>query len=66
MFTTRFNALHIAFRVAGFVRVDLTALPQIIQPRSDSLRSMSYLVRLPLQGDLCIQLLVVLLRYLIL
>ena len=66
MFTTRLNALHIAFRVAGFVRVDLTALPQIIQPRSDSLRSMSCLVRLPLLGDLCIQLLVVLLRYLIL
>jgi hypothetical protein len=66
MFTTRFNALHIALRVAGFVRVDLTALPQIIQPRSDSLRSMSCLVRLPLQGDLCIQLLGVLLRCLIL
>jgi hypothetical protein len=66
MFTSRSSTLHSAFRVAGFVRAGLTALPQIIQLRSDSLRSMSCLVRLPLLGDLCIQLLVVLLRYLIL
>jgi len=38
MFTGRTNALHIAFRVSGFVRAGLTALPQIIQPRCDSLR----------------------------
>jgi hypothetical protein len=38
MFMTRPNALHSAFRVAGFVRAGLTALPQIIQPRCDSLR----------------------------
>ena len=38
MFTGRSNAWHIAFRVAGFVRAGLTALPQIIQPRCDSLR----------------------------
>jgi hypothetical protein len=38
MFTSRSNAWHIAFRVAGFVRAGLTALPQIIQPRCDSLR----------------------------
>ena len=65
MFTTRLNALHSAFCVAGFVRVDLTALPQIIQPRCDSLRSMSCYVQ-PSQDDLCILLLAVLLRYLIL
>ena len=38
MFTSRTNAWHSAFRVAGFVRAGLTALPQIIQPRCDSLR----------------------------
>ena len=38
MFTSRPNALHIAFRVTGFVRAGLTALPQIIQPPCDRLR----------------------------
>ena len=38
MFTGRTNAMHIAFRVAGFVRAGLTALPPVIQPRCDSLR----------------------------
>jgi len=41
MFTSRLGALSIAFRVAGFGRADLTALPLVIQPRCDSLRSMS-------------------------
>ncbi len=40
MFTSRPNAWHIAFCVAGFVRAGLTALPQIIQPPCDRLRSM--------------------------
>ena len=40
MFTSRPNAVHSAFRVAGFVRAGLTALPQIIQPPCDRLRSM--------------------------
>ena len=65
MFTGRSNAWHIAFCVAGFVRAGLTALPQIIQPRCDSLRSMCSYVR-PLLNGLCILLLAVLLRYLIL
>ena len=38
MFTSRSNAWHSAFRVAGFVRAGLTALPPVIQPRCDSLR----------------------------
>jgi len=38
MFTSRPSTWHIAFRVAGSVRAGLTALPQIIQPRCDSLR----------------------------
>ena len=38
MFTSRPSTWHSAFRVAGFVRAGLTALPQIIQPRCDSLR----------------------------
>ena len=38
MFTARLDALHIAFRLSGFVRADLTALPLVIQPRRDSLR----------------------------
>jgi len=38
MFTGRTNAWHIAFRVSGFVRAGLTALPPVIQPRCDSLR----------------------------
>ena len=41
LYSLRFDALSIAFRVAGFGRADLTALPQIIQPRCDSLRSVS-------------------------
>ena len=65
MFTGRTNAMHIAFRVSGFVRAGLTALPQIIQPPCDRLRSMSCYVQ-PLLNGLCILLLVVLLRCLIL
>jgi hypothetical protein len=65
MFTARLDAWHIAFRVAGFVRADLTALPPVIQPRCDSLRSMSCYVQ-PLLNGLCILLLVELLRCLIL
>ena len=38
MFTSRSSTWHIAFRVAGFVRAGLTALPQIIQPPCDRLR----------------------------
>jgi hypothetical protein len=65
MFTGRPNALHSAFRVAGFVRAGLTALPQIIQPQCDLLRSMCCYVQ-PLLNGLCILLLAVLRRYLIL
>ena len=65
MFTARLDAWHIASRVSGFVRADLTALPPIIQPRCDSLRSMSCYVQ-PLLNGLCVLLLGVLLRYLIL
>ena len=38
MFTGRTNAWHIAFRVSGFVRAGLTALPPVIQPPCDRLR----------------------------
>ena len=65
MFTGRTNAWHIAFRVAGFVRAGLTALSPVIQPRCDSLRSMSCYVQ-PLLNGLCILLLAVLPRCLIL
>ena len=36
MFTTRPNDLHIAFRVAGFVRVGLTTFPSISPVTCDS------------------------------
>jgi len=65
MFTGRTNAMHIASRVSGFVRAGLTALPPVIQPRCDSLRSMNCYVQ-PLLNGLYILLLVVLLHYLIL
>jgi hypothetical protein len=47
-------------------RAGLPLLPGVIQLPCDGLRSMSYLVRLPLLSGLCILQVVVLLRYLIL
>jgi len=38
MFTGRLDTVHCHIRVAVLMRVDLTALPLVIQPRCDSLR----------------------------
>ena len=65
MFTSRSNAMHHHSRVSVLMRAGLTALPQIIQPRCDSLRSMCCYVQ-PSQDGLYILLLAVLLRCLIL
>ena len=66
MFTARLDALPKPFRVACFRARRSTLVTECYQLPCEWLRSMSYLVRLPLLGGLYILLLAVLLRYLIL
>jgi hypothetical protein len=66
MFTARFDALPNSFRVACFSARRSTLVTECYQLPCEWLRSMSYLVRLPLQGGLYIPQLAALLRYLIL